>query len=273
MISFTGSNAVGKQIIEYASSNVKKLTMELGGKSASIVLADADLDVAVNGSLCSIFLNQGQMCTAMSRILVDAKIYDKFIASFVEKAKRIKLGPGNDFETQMGPLISRAQQEKVLGFVDQARKEGAKIACGGKIPDEAKLKNGFFFEPTVIVDVTPTMAVFQEEIFGPVACISKFSSETEAIKLANDSHFGLAACIWSQDKGKAETLAQKINSGTVWINTYGMFYPETPFGGFKQSGFGKELGKEGFLEYTRLKNIITDLSNEEKPLVNYWYGF
>ncbi len=273
MISFTGSNAVGKQIIEYASSNVKKLMLELGGKSASIVLGDADLEVAVNSSLCSIFLNQGQMCTAMSRILVDAKIYDKFVTSFLEKAKRIKLGPGNDFETQMGPLISQAQREKVIDFVDKARKEGAKILCGGEIPDEARLKNGFFFEPTVITDVTPTMTVFKEEIFGPVACISKFSSEAEAIRLANDSCFGLAACIWSKDKEKAGNLAQKINAGTIWINTYGMFYHETPFGGFKQSGFGKELGKAGFLEYTRLKNVITDESREAKPLVNYWYGF
>lgn len=273
MISFTGSNVVGKKIIEYTAGNVKKLMMELGGKSASIILADADLEVAVNSALCSIFLNQGQMCTAMSRILVDAKIYDKFVSSFVEKAKRIKLGAGADFETQIGPLISDSQRKKVIGFVEKAKKAGAKILCGGKIPDDVKLKNGFFFEPTVITDAKPEMAIFQEEVFGPVACMSKFSSEDEAVKLANDSNFGLAACIWSKDKSKAQGLAQKINSGTIWINTYGMFYNEAPFGGFKQSGFGKELGKEGFLEYTRLKNILTDKTPDAKPLVNYWYGF
>jgi len=273
MISFTGSNSVGKQIIEYASSNVKKLIMELGGKSASLVLADADIEVAVNSSLTSIFLNQGQMCTAMSRILVDEKIYDKFVASFVEKAKRIKLGRGDDPETQIGPLISEAQRKKVLGYVEQAEKDGAKILCGGKIPQGASLKSGFFFEPAVIAEVKPGSVIFQEEIFGPVAIISKFSSLEEAVSLANNSDFGLAACIWTKDRLKAEDLAKEINAGTIWVNTYGMFYNEAPFGGFKQSGFGKELGRAGMLEYTRLKNIIVDKTPDAKPLVNYWYGF
>jgi acyl-CoA reductase-like NAD-dependent aldehyde dehydrogenase len=273
MISFTGSNEVGKKIIEYSAGNIKKLSMELGGKSASIILADADLEVAVNSSLSSIFLNQGQMCTAMSRILVDEKIYDKFVVSFVEKAQRIKLGLSNDFETQIGPLISQAQRKKVISFVEKAKKEGGEILCGGKIPGDAKLKNGFFFEPTVIAEANPKMEIFQEEVFGPVVCISKFSNEDEAVALANNSFFGLAACIWTKDKTKAQNLARRINSGTVWINTYGMFYNEIPFGGFKQSGFGKELGREGFLGYTRLKNVLTDKTPDGKPLVNYWYGF
>ena len=272
MISFTGSNEVGKEIARYASKNVKKLLMELGGKSPSVVLADADMELAVNGSLCSIFLNQGQMCTAMSRIFVDEKIYDKFISDFVDKAKRIKLGSGENFETQMGPLISEAQREKVIGFVEKAKQEGAKILCGGKIPPDESLKNGFFFEPTVIADVTPEMSIFKEEVFGPVVCINKFSGSDAAVSLANASDFGLAACVWSKDVSLAQDLAKRINAGTVWINTYGMFFNEVPYGGFKQSGFGKELGREGFLEYTRLKNIITDNTKEAKPLVNYWYG-
>ncbi|MCU0666400.1 MAG: aldehyde dehydrogenase family protein [Candidatus Omnitrophica bacterium] len=272
MISFTGSNDVGKKIMEYASGNVKKMVMELGGKSASIILDDANAEAAVNGSLCSVFLNQGQMCTAMSRILVQDKIYDTFVKSFVEKTKQLKLGIGADFEAQIGPLISLEQRKKVLSFIQQAKHEGAKLAYGGKIPDDANLQKGYFLEPTVILDVKPSMSVFRDEVFGPVACILKFSSIDEAIRLANDSDFALAACIWSSDKHKAERLAEKLNAGTVWINTYGMFFNQLPYGGFKQSGFGKELGKEGFLEYTRLKNVITDQSSDGKPLVNYWYG-
>lgn len=273
MISFTGSNEVGRQIIGYSSKYPKKMIMELGGKSASVVLEDADIEVAINASLCSIFLNQGQMCTAMSRIFVHEKIYDKFLSDFAEKAKRIKLGAGSDYETQMGPLISDAQRKKVIAYIEKAKKEGAKLICGGKIPENSALKNGFFFEPTVLIEVKPHMAIFKEEVFGPLVCISKFSALSEAVELANHSDFGLACCIWTKDKLQAEELAKKINAGTVWINTYGMFYNEAPYGGFKQSGFGKELGREGFLEYTRLKNIITDKSKDAKPLVNYWYGF
>jgi len=273
MISFTGSSEVGKKIIGYSTKNVKKLIMELGGKSAGIVLKDADLELSVNGSLCSIFLNQGQMCTAMSRILVEDDIYDKFIEEFTAKVKKIKLGDGLDYETQMGPLISGAQREKVIEYVEQARKSAAKLLCGGKIPESPELKKGFFFEPTVFTDVTPQMAIFKEEVFGPVACVSKFSDMDEAVRLANTSDSALACAIWSGDMALAQKLASQINSGVCWINTYGMFYNETPYGGFKQSGFGKELGREGFLEYTRLKNILLDQTKDAKPLVNYWYGF
>jgi len=273
MVSFTGSNETGRKIFGYTAKNVKKLLMELGGKSASLVLNDADIEAAVNGCLCSIFLNQGQMCTATSRILVAEEIYDKFVAGFTDKAKRIKLGPGEDFQTQMGPLISEQQRHRVAGFVERAKKEGAKLLCGGNIPTDPALRDGFFFEPTVFGDVNPKMGISRQEVFGPVACVSKFSSLDEAVALVNDSDFGLAACIWSSDKKRAAGIAARINAGTVWINTYGMFYNELPYGGFKQSGFGKELGKEGFLEYTRLQNVITDQSADTKPLVNYWYGF
>lgn len=273
MISFTGSNEVGKEIIEYSSKVVKKLVMELGGKSASIILKDADFELAVNGSLCSIFLNQGQMCTAMSRIFVEDCLYEKFLAEFIEKAKRIKLGDGLNYETQMGPLISENQRQKVISSVDKAKKEGAKLVCGGRIPESLELKKGFFFEPAVLLEVNPEMSIFQEEVFGPVVCINKFSDLDEAVKLANATDFALAASIWTKDTVLAEDLANRINAGTVWINTYGMFYNEVPYGGFKQSGFGKELGREGFLEYTRLKNIFSDTAKGAKPLVNYWYGF
>ena len=273
LISFTGSNEVGRKIIEYSSANVKKLIVELGGKSASIVLKDADFEAALNGSLCSIFLNQGQMCTAMSRILIEDGIYDKFSSEFVNRAKRIKLGPGLEFETQMGPLICDEQRRKVVSFVEKAKREGAKLLCGGKIPDSPALKKGFFFEPTVLAEATPRMSIFKEEVFGPVVCLNKFSSLEEAVNLANASDFALAACVWSKDEAKAEELAVQTNAGTVWVNTYGMFFNELPYGGFKQSGFAKELGREGFWEYTRLKNVVIDKSKDAKPLVNYWYGF
>lgn len=273
LISFTGSNASGKAIIEYASQNVKKLIMELGGKSASLVLDDADLELAVNGSLCSIFLNQGQMCTAMSRIFVQEGIYQRFLADFADKAQRIKLGDGLDYQTQMGPLISANQRKKVLEFLDKARKEGAKIACGGQIPTGLKLKNGNFITPAVLTEVTPQMQIFQEEVFGPVAIVEKFANINQGIELANSSDFALAACVWSRDQANAEQVAGQLNAGTVWINTYGMFFNELAYGGFKQSGFGKELGRAGFLEYTRLKNVVFDKTKDAKPLVNYWYGF
>ncbi|MDD3087245.1 MAG: aldehyde dehydrogenase family protein [Candidatus Omnitrophica bacterium] len=273
MVSFTGSLEVGKEILRYTSSSVKKLLLELGGKSASLVFADVDIETAVNSSLCSVFLNQGQMCTAMSRILVQEKIYDQFVASFVSKAKAIKLGLSDNHETQMGPLVTDSQRKKIIAYLEKAKTEGARILCGGKIPQDAELKNGYFFEPTVIGNVKPHMHIFKEEVFGPVAIVGSFSDSKEAVELANSSDFGLAACIWSKDLGFAEEVAKKINAGTIWINTYGMFYDQLPYGGFKQSGFGKELGRDGLLEYTRLKNIIIDHSNEGKPLVNYWYGF
>ncbi len=272
MISFTGSNETGKQILQYCSKNVKKMTMELGGKSAGIVFSDVDVEVAVNSSLTSIFLNQGQMCTAMSRIFVQERIYDKFLDDFCAKAKRIKLGLAEDFQTQMGPLINDPQRKKVIAYVDKAKAEGARVACGGKIPEEGELKNGYFFEPTVLADVNTRAHIFREEVFGPVALISKFSGPDEAVALANSVDFGLAACIWSKDLAQAQELSAKINAGTVWINTYGMFYNQLPYGGFKQSGFGKELGREGMLEYSRLKNVVLDHSADGKPLVNYWYG-
>ncbi|UCB56634.1 MAG: aldehyde dehydrogenase family protein [Candidatus Omnitrophota bacterium] len=272
MISFTGSTSSGKEIMRFASSNTKKLIMELGGKSASIVMADCDLEATVNAALTSIFLNQGQMCTAMSRILVDKRIAKEFIEQFTEKAKRIKLGNGLDPETQMGPLISAEHREGVLSFVEEAKAEGARLLCGGKIPDKAELNKGFFFEPAVFTDVKPDMKIFQEEVFGPVVSMLEFSQEEEAVKLANDSSFGLAASIWSKDLEKAERISKDICAGTVWINTYGMFYNEAPYGGFKGSGFGKELGKEGLREYCRTKHINSN-SLEEKPLVSFWYAF
>lgn len=273
MISLTGSSETGKQILQYCSVNVKKSIMELGGKSASLIFADMDLDVAVNSSLASVFLNQGQMCTAMSRIFVQDTLYERFIESFAQKARQIKLGLADQAETQMGPLINDAQRKKIINYIEKAKIEGARVICGGSIPSNPELKNGYFFEPTALVHVNRHMHIFHEEVFGPVVLIGKFSTADEAVELANDSDFGLAACVWSKDLGLAQEISRRLNAGTVWINTYGMFYNQLPYGGFKQSGFGKELGKEGFLEYTRIKNVVLDQSAEGKPLVHYWYGF
>ncbi len=273
LISFTGSNPVGKKIIQYSSENVKKMIMELGGKSANLVLEDADFDLAVNGTLCSIFLNQGQMCTAASRILVHQSLYDNFKQKLKELAGKIKIGKALDFQTQMGPLISEAQRNKVETAIKRASQEGLEIIAGGRAPEGKEFGGGFFFQPTLIEVTERESFLFQEEIFGPVASLTSFSSQAEAVELANDSQFGLAACVWTKDKEKGEKIAGEISAGTVWINTYGMFFNQLPFGGFKKSGFGKELGKAGFLEYTRLKNIITDQTQGAKPLVNYWYGF
>lgn len=273
MISFTGSNETGRKIMSYSAEYVKKLVMELGGKSASLVFKDADLELAVNGSLCSIFLNQGQMCTAMSRIFVEDDIYDDFAADFTAKTRRIKLGPGTEFQTQMGPLISDGQRRRVVGFLERAQAQGATVLCGGKIPPDAALSRGFFFEPAVLAGVTPQMEIFREEVFGPVVCISRFSDDEDGVLLANNCDFGLAAALWSKDAGRMREIAQRINAGIIWINTYGMFFDDLPYGGFKQSGFGKELGREGMREYTRLKNVVTDTTVGARPLVNYWYGF
>ncbi|MCF7917284.1 MAG: aldehyde dehydrogenase family protein [Candidatus Omnitrophica bacterium] len=273
MISFTGSNPVGKKIIESSAKNIKKTIMELGGKSASLILEDADIDRSVNGCLCSLFLNQGQMCTAASRILIHKKIYYRFVDKLKKRAEKIKLGTPLDFQTQMGPLISSAQRDKVISFINKAKEEGLDIVTGGEAPADKNLARGFFFKPTLIENVPPESSLFQEEIFGPVATLTKFSSTAEAISLANSSEFGLAACIWGKDEIKTKEIAKGISAGAIWINTYGMFFDQLPFGGFKKSGFGKELGKAGFYEYTRLKNIITDQTKDKKPLVNYWYGF
>ncbi len=273
MVSFTGSGAVGKKIMGYRGGNVKSLIMELGGKSAALVCADADVDLAVNALLCGIFLNAGQMCTAMSRILLAQEIADEFLEHFVAKAKRLHLGSGLDYQTQMGPLISRAHRDTVCSFVGHARSEGARILCGGRVPDDPRLKDGFFFEPTVLSGLTPGMGILREEVFGPVACVQTFTDAEEGLVLANDSVFALAGSVWSRDAAGARELAGRLQAGIVWINTYGMFHTLLPYGGFKRSGFGKELGREGLLEYTRLKTVVVEEpAAGNKPLVNYWYG-
>ncbi len=269
MISFSGGTQTGREIMRLAAETVKKVTLELGGKSPNIVFADCDLEAAVGGTLSSIFMNQGQMCTAMSRLLLDEKIYDSFLKLLVKKTKAIKVGPANSYETDFGPLISREHRDRVLSAIEQAVKEGAIVLCGGKIPQGNN--GGFYLEPTILGNVKNSMTIAQEEIFGPVLCVMKFKDADEAIKIANDSKYGLAACVWTKDLGKANFVSKRLQCGTVWINTYGGFYNETAFGGYKQSGFGRELGTEGLLEYMQSKHICIDQTPGGKSLVSSWF--
>ncbi len=271
MVSFTGGTETGKEIMRLASKTAKKVSLELGGKSPAIVLPDCDLEATAGGIMSSIFMNQGQMCTAMARLLLHEKVYDKFMDLLVNKTWGLKVGPAMDYETQFGPVISREQQQKIIQYVESAQKEGAVVACGGKVPYGKSFQNGFYFEPTILVDVKNSMRVAQEEIFGPVLCVIKVKDEAEAVRVANDSPYGLAASIWTKDVEKANHLAKQLQCGTVWINTYGGFYNEASFGGYKQSGFGRELGVEGLLEYTQSKNICTDQTPGGRSLVSSWF--
>ncbi len=271
MISFTGGTETGQKVMRLASSTTKKLSLELGGKSPNVVFADCDMETAIGGTMSAIFMNQGQMCTAGSRLLVEEKIYEEFLNRLVTRTKTLEIGNALDYRTQFGPIISKEHLDKILKAIQSAVAEGAKIECGGKIPKGEKFKNGFYLEPTILSNVTNSMKVAQEEIFGPVLCTMKFQNEEEAVRIANDSKYGLAACIWTKDLDKANRVAKQLQCGTVWINTYGGFYNEAAFGGFKQSGFGRELGLEGLLEYTQSKHICVDQTAGGKPLVTAWF--
>jgi acyl-CoA reductase-like NAD-dependent aldehyde dehydrogenase len=270
MISFTGGTSTGEKVMAQASKGVKKISLELGGKSPNIVFADCDMEAAIGGSLSAIFMNQGQMCTAGSRLLVEDKIYKEFTQKLIERAKTLKIGPADSFETEFGPLVSIPHRDQVLKMIEQGLKEGGKIACGGKIPQGQNPK-GAYLEPTIFIDTRNNMTIAQEEIFGPVLCVIPFISVEDVIHIANDSKYGLAAMIWTKDLNKANQVAKRLRCGTVWINTYGAFPNEAPFGGYKQSGFGRELGQEGLSEYTQVKHIAIDQTPGGKSLVTSWF--
>jgi len=271
-IALTGSTNTGREVMGLAASNMKKITLELGGKSPTIVLKDADLEAALNGTLATIFLNQGQMCVAGSRLLVHQDIHEEFIQRLVAKAEKIKLGNGLDPETTMGPLISKEHREKVLGYISSGVKQGAKLASGGKVPEGDIYEKGFFLEPTIFDKVDNGMEIAQEEIFGPVLSVLTFSTLEEAVSLANATRYGLAGSVWTRDLHQANYIAEGVRAGTIWINTYGSFFNEVPFGGYKESGLGRELGKAGLKEYTELKSITMDLSPGQRSLITKWYG-
>jgi len=262
MISFTGGTKTGKHIMKTAADTMKKVSLELGGKSPNIIFADADFETAVDYALFGIFAGSGQVCSAGSRILVEESIYDQFVQRFVERAKQIQVGPGDDPATEMGPLVSQEHLEKVLSYIELGKKEGAKVACGGKRMVANGLGNGYFVEPTVFVDVTQEMRIVQEEIFGPVVVIQKFKDEAEAIKLANGTVYGLAGGVFSNNGAKALRVIKKLRAGITWVNSYHPTYNEAPWGGYKQSGIGRSLGTFGLEEFQEIKQININLQVE-----------
>ncbi|KXH83789.1 aldehyde dehydrogenase family protein [Sporosarcina sp. HYO08] len=261
-IAFTGGTATGKTILEKSVGNLKRVSLELGGKSPNIIFADADYESALDYATFAIFNNAGQVCSAGSRLLVDQKIYDQFIKDLVEVTKKIRVGNGLDPSSEMGSLVSEQQLTKIKNYIEIGKTEGAKLVCGGNRLRTNGLEDGFFIEPTIFVDVKPKSRIAQEEIFGPVLCIIPFETEEEAINIANDSPFGLAAGIFTSDVSKAERVAKAIRAGVTWINTYEQNLIEGPWGGYKESGIGRELGIYGFNEYTEVKQIINTLKVE-----------
>ncbi len=257
-VAFTGSTEVGKLIVKAAAGNLKKVSLELGGKSPTIVFADADIDGAIPGAASAIFFNHGQCCCAGSRLYAHKKIFDKVLEGVTAEAKKIKVGPGLDPSTNMGPLVSDEQFRRVTGYIDSGVKEGAKMVTGGKKPGG---NGGYFVEPTVFTNTKPNMKVVQEEIFGPVVCAESFDDDDleRIAKEANATTFGLAASVWTKDISKANKLARMIRSGTVWINCHNVFDASLPFGGFKQSGWGREMGGEVLANYTEIKAVTTKL--------------
>ncbi len=262
-VAFTGSTEVGARIMALAAPSIKKVTLELGGKSAAIVTDDVNLDLAVAGVLWGTFWHNGQVCQSGTRALVDEKVYDEFIDKAVEKAASIKLGDQMDFMTDQGPVVSQQQIDTIEGYVQSGQDEGAKLVCGGRRPEGEQFDNGYFYEPTIFADVDNSMKIAQEEIFGPVLSVIKTSSDDDAVKIANDSIYGLAGAVWCRDIERAKGLAESMRTGTVWINEHHLLTPEHPFGGYKQSGIGRELGPQGFNEYRELKRIHVDESGDD----------
>lgn len=262
MVSFTGSTNVGKKIMQNATNNMKKISLELGGKSPTIVFDDADLNLAVDYALFGIFMGAGQVCSSGSRILVQESCYDAFVAKYVEYAKKIRIGPGHEETSEMGAMVSEAHMNSVLEYIRIGQEEGATLRLGGQRLIKNGLENGYFIEPTVFTNVTNDMRIVQEEIFGPVVTIQKFKDEHEAIELANDVDYGLAGAVFSEDQNKAISVIKKVRAGITWINAYHLTDIQSPWGGYKQSGIGRSLGTYGLEEYQETKQINIKLDKE-----------
>lgn len=266
-VAFTGGTVTGRKVLEGASSNLKRVTLELGGKNPNIVFADCDLEAAIDGALFAAFANQGEVCSAGSRLLVEKSIHRSLVDGMLAKIERIKVGHGLLPGVKMGPLVSKSHLEKVQNYIQIGIQEGAKLRCGGKRPEGAEFSKGNFLMPTIFDDVNPKMRIAREEIFGPVLSVIPFSNEEEAIQIANDTEYGLAAAVWSKNIFRAMRVIRQVRAGITWINTYHPTFNEMPWGGYKQSGWGRELGLHGIEGYLEIKQININL--DEAPI--NWY--
>ncbi|MCB6184680.1 aldehyde dehydrogenase family protein [Leeia sp. TBRC 13508] len=256
MVSFTGSTAVGKRIAEHAAKDVRRVGLELGGKAANVVFADADIDAAIDGVLLGFILNQGEECVAGTRLLIEESVADAFIVELVKRTEKVRVGLPLDEKADIGSMIHEAQMAKVLEYIEIGKNEGATLVCGGKQLTMGEFAKGYFIEPTIFTNVSPEMRVFREEIFGPVLTVTKFKTVDEAIALANDTEYGLGNGLWTKDIDKAITVSQALRSGTVFVNTFLETAPQLPFGGFKNSGIGRENGIHGILEFMEVKSTF-----------------
>lgn len=268
LISFTGGIITGKKIVQAASGNVKKIALELGGKNPHIIFADADFDTAVDYALNGVFFHAGQICSAGARLMMESSIHDRFVAALKSRMEKIRIGNGFDESTQMGPLISQAHRAKVEAYIQIALDEGAKLVLGGKRPDDPQLQKGFFYMPTLFTDCTNDMRIVQEEVFGPVISVEKFDTEAEVLERANSTTYGLSAGFWTRDPDRIYRVSRALRFGTVWVNDFNVYFPQAPWGGYKQSGMGRELGRAGLEEYTEVKHIC---QNHKAAPMN-WFG-
>jgi len=268
LISFTGGIETGRKIMCAASGNAKKIALELGGKNPNIVFADADLDTALDYALNAVFFHCGQICSAGTRLILEDSIHDEFVLRLKGRMERIRIGNGMEPDTQMGPLISAEHRAKVEAAIGTALEEGATLICGGSRPEGAGLDKGFFIEPTLFTGCTSAMRAVQEEAFGPVITVERFADEAQAVRLANDTTYGLSGGFWTSDGERQARMARALRFGTVWINDFNVYFPQAPWGGYKQSGIGRELGRAGLEEYLETKHVFQNLA----PAPLNWFG-